>query len=77
MDGIEVLLVIVVISLTVLLVIVGVQVVMILVGLRKALQRLNNILDDAILGGGLLRPGKLSGIIEMIKKRRVNEMRDG
>ena len=68
MDSVQRLLVVVVISLTVLLVIVGIQVVFIILDLRKSIKRLNSILEDAILGGGLIRPNKLSGIAEMFKK---------
>lgn len=68
MDGVQKLLIIVVISLTSLLVIVGVQVVMIILDLRKAIKRLNSILEDAVLGGGLIRPDKLTGVLEMLHK---------
>lgn len=68
MDSVQRLLVVVVIALTVLLVIVGVQVIFIILDLRKSIKRLNSILEDAILGGGLIRPDKLSGIAEMFKK---------
>lgn len=67
MDGVQKLLVVVVISLTILLFIVGIQVVFIILDLRKSIKRLNSILEDAILGGGLIRPNKLSGIAEMFK----------
>lgn len=65
--------VVVVISLTVLLVIVGSQVLMIVIDLRKAIKRLNSILEDAIWGGGLIRPEKLSGIVEIFKKNKKME----
>lgn len=68
MDSVQRLLVFVVISLTVLLVIVGIQVVFIILDLRKSIKRLNSILEDAILGGGLIRPDRLTGIAEMFKK---------
>ncbi|HLD92031.1 MAG TPA: hypothetical protein VI795_01400 [Patescibacteria group bacterium] len=68
MDSVQRLLIIVVITLTVLLVIVGVQVVFIILDLRKAVKRLNSILEDAILGGGLIRPDKLTGIAEMFRR---------
>ena len=69
METVEIqkLLVIVVISLTVLLVIVGIQVMFIILDLRRALKRLNNILDDSILGGGLINAQKLTGIVEMFR----------
>lgn len=70
MDPVQRLLVIVVITLTVLLVIVGIQVVFIILDLRKAVKRLNSILEDAILGGGLIRPDKLTGIMEILKKNK-------
>lgn len=68
MEGIQTLLVVVVVSLTGLLVIVGIQIVLVIVDLRKSIKRLNTILEDAILGGGLIRPEKLTGIISMFKK---------
>lgn len=68
MDSVQRLLVVVVIALTVLLVIVGIQVVFIILDLRKSIKRLNSILEDAILGGGLIRPDRLTGIAEMFKK---------
>jgi hypothetical protein len=67
------LLVFVVITLTVLLVIVGFQVILITLDLRRALKRLNVILDDAVLGGGLIRPEKLSSLIDIIKGRKKQE----
>ncbi|MDP3917597.1 MAG: hypothetical protein Q8Q30_00260 [Candidatus Woesebacteria bacterium] len=68
MDSVQRLLVVVVVSLTVLLVIVGIQVVFIILDLRKSVKRLNSILEDAVLGGGLIRPDKLTGIAEMFKR---------
>ncbi len=71
MDSVQRLLVVVVISLTVLLVVVGIQVVFIILDLRKSIKRLNSILEDAILGGGLIRPDKLTGIMEILKKNKT------
>lgn len=73
MDGIQKLLIIVVIALTTLLLIVGVQVVMIILDLRKAIKRLNSILEDAILGGGLIRPEKLTSVLEILRKNKKLE----
>lgn len=70
MDGVQKLLIFVVSSLTILLLVVGVQVVLIILDLRKAVKRLNSILEDAILGGGLIRPEKLTGIVEILKKNK-------
>ena len=70
MDGVQKLLVIVVVALTALLVIVGMQVMLIIVDLRRAIKRLNSILEDAILGGGLIRPEKLTGIVEILRKTK-------
>jgi len=75
MDGIEKLLAVVVVSLTVLLVVVGIQVVLVILDLRRSLKRLNNILEDSILGGGLIRPEKLTGIIELFGRKRKMEKR--
>lgn len=71
MDGVQRLLIIVVITLTVLLVIVGIQVLFIILDLRKSIKRLNSILEDAILGGGLIRPEKLTGLMEMMRKNKT------
>ena len=73
MDSIQTLLIVVVISLTVLLLVVGVQVLLIIVDLRRAIKRLNSILEDAVLGGGLIRPEKLTGIFEMLRKTKKLE----
>lgn len=71
MDSVQRLLIIVVITLTILLVIVGVQVIFIILDLRKSIKRLNSILEDAILGGGLIRPEKITGIAEMFRKDKT------
>ncbi len=73
MDGVQTLLVIVVISLTILLIVVGAQVLLIIIDLRRAIKRLNSILEDAILGGGLIRPEKLTGVIEILRKTKKLE----
>ncbi len=70
MNGIQTLLIIVSISLTVLLLIVGVQVVLIILDLRRAIKRLNSILGDAVIGGGLIRPDRLTGILEFFRKKK-------
>lgn len=75
MDGIQKLLAFVIISLTVLLVIVGVQVILIVADLRRAIKRLNSILEDAVLGGGLIRPEKLTGILELFGRGKKLESR--
>ena len=73
MDSLQKILIVVVASLTTLLLIVGFQVILVIIDLRKAIKRLNSILEDSILGGGLLRPEKLTGILEMVKKRKKTE----
>jgi hypothetical protein len=70
MDNIQTLLIVVVISLTVLLVVVGIQVFLVIVDLRRSIKRLNSILEDAILGGGLIRPDKITGVLELLKKNK-------
>lgn len=70
MSGVETLLTIVVIALAILFVIVGIQVVFVIIELRRAVRRLNSILEDAILGGGLIRPDKLTGILEFFRRKR-------
>lgn len=75
MEPTQTLLVAVVILLTVLLFVVGIQVVLVMIDLRKAIKRLNSILEDAILGGGLISPEKLTGVVEMMKKNKKLEER--
>ncbi|OGM09147.1 hypothetical protein A2159_03605 [Candidatus Woesebacteria bacterium RBG_13_34_9] len=75
MEGVQKLLVVVIITLTILLTVVGIQVILVIVDVRKSLKRLNNILEDAILGGGLIKPEKLTGILELFGKRRKMETR--
>jgi len=67
-EGVQIVLVIVVITFTVLIVIIGIQVLLILTDLRKAIKRYNSILEDSVLGGGLIKPGKLFGFLELTKK---------
>lgn len=73
MTGVQTLLIVVVVALTLLLIVVGFQVMMVIIDLRRAIKRLNNILEDAILGGGLLRPDKLAGVLEFFRKKRDTE----
>jgi hypothetical protein len=73
MDSVQTLLVIVIIALTTLLLVVGLQILLIILDLRKAIKRLNSILEDAILGGGLIRPEKLTGIVEILRRTKKLE----
>ena len=74
MDGIQTLLVVVIVILTLLLLVVGIQVILIIVEIRKVLKRLNSLLEDSIWGGGLLRPEKLTGVLEFFRKKRQSGM---
>ena len=70
MDTTQTVLITVAVTLTILLVIVGLQVILVILDMRRALKRLNSILDDSIIGGGLIRPEKLTGIVEMFRKKK-------
>ena len=69
----QTILVLVIVTLSALLVFVGVQVILVILDLRKAVKRLNAILEDAILGGGLIKPHKLTGIVEMFQKGKMED----
>lgn len=73
MEAVQLILIIVVIALTTLLIVVGVQVVFIIFEIRRALKRLNSILDDAILGGGMINPSKLTGLLGMFRRKKKME----
>ena len=73
MSAIQTLLTIVVISLTVLLIIVGVQVLLVIMDLRRSVRRLNSILEDSLLGGGLIRPDKLTSVLDFFRKKKPDE----
>ncbi len=73
MTGVETILTIVVICLAILFLVVGIQVTLVIIELRKAVKRFNNLLEDSILGGGLIRPDKLTGVLEFFRKRRDTE----
>ena len=75
MDSVQQLLVFVVLSLTILLIVVGAQVILLFTDLRRAIKRLNSILEDSILGGGLIRPEKLTGILELFKRKKKSQTR--
>lgn len=62
MDNIQTILVIVVVALTALLAIVGIQVFLVLMDIRKAIKRLNILIDSA--------PTKVTELLEMIRKNK-------
>lgn len=70
MTGVETILIIVIASLSLLLFVVGFQVLMIILDLRKSIKRLNSILEDAILGGGLLQSSKLTNVVDMFRRKK-------
>ena len=74
MDSIQRLLTVVVIILTILLTVAGIQVILVIIDLRRAIKRLNSVLEDAVLGGGLIRPEKLTGILEMFRRGKKNKL---
>ena len=76
MEGIQTLLIIVIVTLTILLVIVGAQVILIFTDIRRVIKRLNSILEDSIWGGGLIRPEKLTGILELFKRKKKSHTRE-
>lgn len=76
MDGVRTLLIVVIVSLTLLLFVVGVQVLLIITDLRKAVKRLNAILEDSVLGGGLIRPEKLTGVLEMFRRKNKTKIKE-
>lgn len=73
MDAIQKLLAVVIVSLTILLLVVGFQVILIILDLRRVLKKINSILEDALLGGGLIRPEKLTGILELLRRKKKLE----
>jgi hypothetical protein len=77
MDSVQTILIVVIVSLTFLLVVVGIQVMLIIIDLRRAIKRLNSILEDAILGGGLIRPDKLTSVMEILHKGKKLETHGG
>lgn len=70
MNGVQTLLIIVVILLTFLLIAVGVEVLLVIMDLRRSVRRLNNILEDTLLGGGLIRPDKLTSVLDFFRKKK-------
>ena len=76
MEGIQTILVIVIVTLTILLIVVGIQVILIFTDIRRVIKRLNSILEDSILGGGLIRPEKLTGILELFKRKKKSHTRE-
>ena len=76
MEPVQKLLIFVIVALTILLVIVGIQVILVIVDLRRSIKRLNSILEDALLGGGLIRPEKITGILEIFKRRKKLKTRE-
>lgn len=78
MNVTQTILVIVISLLTLLLVVVGIQVLLVIVDLRKSIKRLNSILEDSLIGGGLIKPEKLTGVLKMfMKNKRLHETKQG
>lgn len=77
MENVQIILVVVIISLTTLLIIIGYQVLRVIIDIRKALKRVNNLLDDSILGGGLIRPDRLTSVIEFFRNKGLKRHGDG
>ena len=75
METAQILLIIVVSSLTILLFIVGIQIILAIIDLRKSIKRLNSLLEDAVLGGGLIQPDKITSVVEMFKKDKKMQKR--
>jgi len=73
MDTVRIILTVVIVALTLLLLVVGFQVILVIVDLRKALKKLNSLLEDSMLGGGLIRTEKINGILELFKKNKKLE----
>jgi len=70
MENVQTLLTVVVIALTVLLIIIGFQIFLVIQDLRRIMKRVNALLEDSILGGGLIRPDKLTGILELFRRKK-------
>lgn len=70
MENIQTLLTVIVIALTVLLMVIGFQVFMVIRDLRRIIKRVNALLEDSIIGGGLIRPDKIMGILELFKRKK-------
>jgi hypothetical protein len=70
MENVQTLLTIVVIALTVLLLVIGVQIFLVIRDLRRIMRRVNSLLEDSIIGGGLIRPDKLTGILELFRRKK-------
>ena len=70
MENVQTLLTVVVIALTVLLIVIGVQIFLVIRDLRRIMRRVNSMLEDSIIGGGLLRPDKLTGILELFRRKK-------
>lgn len=65
---VQVVLAVVIVILSSLLVAVGIQVFFILRELYTAVKRINSILGDAVLGGGLIQHGGAREFVEALKK---------
>lgn len=70
MENVQTLLTVVVIVLTVFLIVIGVQIFLVIRDVRRIMRRVNSILEDSIIGGGLIRPDKLTGILELFRRKK-------
>lgn len=78
MDTTRTILIVVISSLTLLLIVVGIQVFLVILDLRKSVKRLNSILEDSLIGGGLIKPEKITGILRMFRRnKKLHETKQG
>jgi len=76
-ENIQTLLAVVVIALTVLLIVIGIQIFLVIQDLRRVIKRVNAMLEDSIIGGGLLRPDKLTSILEFFHRKKNMHPHEG
>lgn len=70
MDSIQTFLIIIIVVLTLLMFVVGIQVFLMIADMRSVLKKINIILEDALVGGGLINSSKLMGIFSLFRNNK-------
>ncbi|MCS7092341.1 MAG: hypothetical protein NZM26_03255 [Patescibacteria group bacterium] len=70
MDSVQLFLVVVIVTLTALIVIVGLQVFLMILEVRSILKKIDIMLSDLLVGGGLINSEKLMNVFSLLKNKK-------
>ncbi|MCX7928653.1 MAG: hypothetical protein N2558_03125 [Patescibacteria group bacterium] len=76
MDNVQLFLVIVIVTLTILVMIVGLQVFLMILEVRSILKKIDIMLSDLLVGGGLINSEKLMNVFSLLKNKKDKNLHE-